>query len=271
MSGICYINGTDVADYGLDVVSLGSAWSGPQRRRAAASPYGLLGAYAATEATVEPRVLELGMALDTTRAARVGLLDDVHRLFTGLLEIELGDAPGRIMYGLLETSETSGRYGGPESWLTDLGDLGLRWRIVCHNAARYTRETSIVGFGSTDVEIPLGTAPSTGVITIYGSATDPDITYTDSAGEPLLPVSGDTVTMGFTRTLASDEALEIDLGAQTVTLIDSGVRTEALSTLTSGWFFRLDPADGRGEDAVYPKLNVSAGNASIRYRKAWLS
>jgi len=269
MAEILYVNGVDVSTLGVGVTSVGAAWSSPTVERASASPFATFGAIAATESTHAPLVLELGLLLDADRVDRVTDLDAVHRLFTGLLEIRFGDTD-RVVYGLLEQGAVVGESGGAADWVHTRGPLALSWTIVCHDPLRYDQDVTGVGFSSSAAALPLGTAPSAGLVTIYGAATNPTLTYRDQVGDALLPVSGDSVTMGFTATLGADDALEVDLAAKKVTRIDAGVRSDALSTLTSGWFFALDPADGNAAASSWPTLEVSSGTALATYRRAWL-
>lgn len=258
---LVYINDTDINDLGLRVTDFGEWWSGPSYERGSAAPYGLMGSVPATEATVKPKALTLSMALPSaTVAGRVAALDTVRHHLRGLLEVRFGDDSDRVAYGLLESDSTPARW--PEvAFVT--GDLAPRLQIVFYDVAKYDRGGSVVGFDSTRRQIPLGTAPSGGKIFIH-NATDPVLRYRSASG---------TIeqSMTFTVTLASTEALEIDLGAMTVTKISSGTRTDALSTLTSGWFFHLDPADGDGGNSVYPTLETTTGTAEIRYRKRYVA
>lgn len=261
-SEIVYIDGRDITDLGLRALSLADWWSGPRYRRGSALPYGMMGALPASEATVDPRRIPLGFATDAAYASRVSALDIVRYAEQGLLEISVGDDPDRVAYGLLEGDTTRGLLGDTNVALH--GDLGHTWDLVCYDVAKYDRLGSVVGFGATRTEIPLGTAASGGYVYIHGAATNPVLRYRSMSGE----IQG---SMTFTVTLTSSEALEIDLISQAVTKISSGTRTDGLSLWTAGDFFGLDPADADGEGEVWPTLEVSAGNGELRYRRRWLS
>ena len=113
MADIVYINNQDIDELGLRVLDAGDWWSGLTYERGYASPYGMAGGLPATEARVQPRRLVLGLALEGAVATRVGLLDDVRHYLRGLLEVRFGDGTTRVAYGLLESDQVTGRWGGP--------------------------------------------------------------------------------------------------------------------------------------------------------------
>src|SRR5690606_32707 len=115
----------------------------------------------------------------------------------------------------------------------------------------------LISFTSTPSQIPLGTAPSGGIVRIAApswsaNVVDPVLAYLNAAGVTLQ-------TLSFSGTLtAGTEYLEIDLDRCTVTEVSSGTRANAISWLSSGDFFGLDPMDGDVLNSSYPQLKVTA-------------
>lgn len=144
-------------------------------------------------------------------------------------------------------------------------DYVLTVTIQCDDPYAYDVASRIVAFAQGATPIPLGTAPSSGLIRILpdpatGTAVNPVLTYRDITG---------TVreTMGFTRTLAAADYLDVDLSLFKVTRSVAGAPTNDIAAQTSGGFFALSPLDGGS--AVWPTLEVSAGRAALLYRRAW--
>ena len=133
--------------------------------------------------------------------------------------------------------------------------------LWCDDPYAYDASDQTVNFGAATA-VPLGTAPSTGVITITGAAVDPVITLKDPSGTVL-------ETMGFTRTLGAGDTLAIDLEQFLVTLTVGGVDSNDIAALTSGTFFTLDPRDADVYAGDYPTLEVSAGTGQLVYRRAY--
>lgn len=144
-------------------------------------------------------------------------------------------------------------------------------RFQCADPYAYDRSPQLIGFGSTPVAMPLGTAPARGrshwgaLITILGPATTPSLREYD-AGMNLKR------SMAFTWSPTANDAIEIDLAKGLVTRIQSGVRDNGLSYLSAGWEFpRLDPeTDGDYATSAFPFLAVTTGVGVARYFRSWL-
>jgi hypothetical protein len=257
---VVYVNGRDIDDLGLVVLEYGDRWAGPSYDRGAAQPFGSLGSWPASEATVAPKVIRLQTALEgVTRANRQASIDNIRNHFRGLLEVKFGDSEDRVIYGIVEASPGSGRWTG----LGEIkADVALEFNIVCYNPLFWDTTGSIIAFGSTRVEVPVGSAPSGGIIYLMGAATNPTITYRNHDGDSV-------ETMGFTVTLGATEYLEINLDTLSIVKVSSGTRTDGDALLTSGWFFSVDPADGDVENTSYPTLEVDQGSATINYWKTY--
>jgi hypothetical protein len=127
----------------------------------------------------------------------------------------------------------------------------------------YARQpTMVVGPAAFRVSCPLGAVPSAPVTQILGAATNPVLTYRNSAGDS-------QGTMGFTVTLASTDYLEIDHHHRRITTYASGVSSDGTALFTSGDWLTLYPEDGDSVLSVWPTLETSAGSLVVSYRKAW--
>lgn len=127
----------------------------------------------------------------------------------------------------------------------------------------YSRQPVLANGGAAvRVTCPLGSMPSAPVTQILGAATNPVLTYRNSAGDS-------QGTMGFTVTLASTDYLEIDHHHRRITKYASGVASDGTALLTSGDWVTLLPEDGDAVLGVWPTLETSAGSLTVCYRKAW--
>jgi hypothetical protein len=254
------LNGTDITDLGLAFIDFGPWWSGPRYSRSFASPAGQMGAFPATETMVEPRALQLELALPASSlAARIALLDEVHRNLEGLIEVAFGDDSDRVAYGIVQEIQTHAL--GP-TIAHNVGDLRPRITIVFYDVCKYDRYATALAIpAAIRTTVPLGTAPSHGILTAFGSAAGFSVTYRPHGGTG-------TEGLAFTTTLTSSDAQEMDLSGRGanggLVNIASGVRSSAMNALSSGWFFALDPKDS-------PTLEMDNCSGVLYYRRRWLS
>lgn len=266
MSDLLFFNGIDAADLGFVVEDAPDLLSeGARTPQTVEVPQGQGAILASVPVAVAPRVLRLsGFVTADTLAAATVIHDRVKAAVgDGLVEIRSAWATDRIVRGVLLQHA-----GGPRStaWL---GRISVDLEFLLTDPYAYSLEPSVIAFGSTATEIPLGTAPSRGrdtwsaIITIAGAATTPTLTETDAAGNTLR-------VMTFTTSPGVTDAIEIDVGRGLVTAIASGVRSNGYGNLSAGFEFpKLDPADGDWYTNAHPMLKVSSGTASITYHKAY--
>lgn len=248
------INGRDTADLGFRVVSLADWWALPEPDRGATAIPGRRGVRASDDVTWEPKVIGMEAMLRTTVDGRIADLDAVRELTDGLLEVSVGDDADRVAYGVLETDDAQALI--PRGAM-GLGHLVIPIDLVLYDPTKYDRLSSTLVIPSTGrTDVPMGTAPMHGTLIIMGSATTPKVTVRSQGGEEL-----DSMTFA---SLATDEYYEVDLDAQTVVEVDSGVRSDAFSSITDGWFFSFDPSDS-------PTIEIDSGSAVLHYRRRWLS
>jgi hypothetical protein len=117
-------------------------------------------------------------------------------------------------------------------------------------------------------EQALGTAPVRPVITFTGAPSGLTLTYADSTGTTVqtLTLAGLT-TSGATATV-------VDMANLTVTQTISAVATDAISKITAGDFFALDPKDADTVTPTWCKLMYALSGGSVSavscsYRKSY--
>lgn len=215
---------------------------------------------AGAAATVDMRTLVVtGALLRDTQAQLVAARRQLLALAgAGLVELRVIDAPEVVHAGYL----TRAIVGGFDRQFRAPG-LRVALTFTCPDPRAYTLNPTLVAFSTLAAGCPLGTAPVSPVIRIYGAASNPVVTYRTAGG-----VSRQT--LGFTITLAAADYLEIDGGAKTVTKSVSGTVSNAIDTLSSGDFPTLDPQDGDFVTGSWPTLEVSAGTGEAAYRRGWI-
>lgn len=264
-----YLNGVDTASLGFALEDVAGAFDGLERSDVLLElPQGVGSYLSSVPGRVAPRTITLsGHLVKSTRATLDAAKHAIKALCgEGLVEIRLAGYD-RVYRGRL-TGLGVTNLGPALSSATSLA-ASLTLRFLCPDPFAYDRDASIVGFGSTPVAIPLGTAPSGGrswwsaIITIAGAATTPTLTEYDAAGNTLR-------SMAFTFSPTASDFLEVDLGRGLVTRVQSGVRDNGFPYVTAGFAFpRLDPTDGDYAASLFPQLAVSSGTASVRYYRAY--
>lgn len=258
MSGVVYVNDIDVESItGVTIANMEQWASGIRFARPGIGVPGRVGQIvAAGQATAEPRVVTLALLITAaTVAARDAVLTSVMDLFHGIVELRFGDAPDKVIEGVLSSESVAGAAG---RWAFAFPDLLLTLEIICHDPSKRDRYVQSAAFGASAIAIPLGTLASVGTILIMGAATNPVLTYRSGSG---LSVQ----TMSFTATLTTAEYLEIDLARETVARVSSGTRVVNLALWTAGDFPVLDPADGAAT------LEVTPGSAILYHHRRWRS
>lgn len=250
------INETVLADLGVYVQNIPGWLDGTGRNYPTLAIQGRQGAVFAADPTVAPRQLRIECTVNTASiAARWTAERKLKGLVSrGLVSITVDDdvnAP-LVIEGVNVEAPITPRGHPLDAMVSDATLMFLcpdpTWRDVLG---------STVGFNATPVMVPLGNAPSGGIIRIAAPAwsanvTNPVLSY--------LNVAKATVqSMTFTTTLvAGEDYLEIDLDRSTVTLSDNGVQSSGATLLTAGDFFVLDPMDGDVVNSGYPYLSVTA-------------
>ena len=212
----------------------------------------------ADEVETEPRRLAISCIQRGTSAANLQtrMRELRQRLAEGVTEIRFEEDSDKVFYCRLERAEVTGI-----APMVSQPNQRVRISLLAQDPLIYDRNGTVVGFSSDEAELPLGTAPSFGIIRISGAVTDPVITYKDFRGDT-------KATLGLTATLGATEWREIDMDKSTI-VDDAGAN--AIDEMSSGGFFSFDAQDAAGEDGPYPTIEVSPdADCDALYRKSWL-
>lgn len=247
------INGTDIKALGFKLREPRGVWDLPTYAKDTTTIPGKPGQVVPQPSTVKisSRTIDIiGTLVGSSRSDFLTKLDQLKALVTKVpLIVVLAEQPTRQY-----TARPLGMGMTPINPVLLQRQQEFTITLVCDDP--YARDTTdqTVAF-TTATPIPLGNAPSGGVITITGG-TDPIITYRDSAGNIVQ-------TMGFTGT---GSPLVVDLDD----FLASVGGTNVIDKLTSGSFIELSPLDGDYISAAWPTLEVNSGSGSITYRRAYL-
>lgn len=273
MTWAVYVNETALDTLGCYVEQLDSAFAAPSRAYATVQVPGRHGVVLSGDPESASRTLVIGGSIvpsGWTVAALRTAADQLKALASrALIKVILDDdvTSPRQIDAVCESCDIT-------PLVHPLVTLGARFRLIarCPDPTWADVMGQIIAFGTAASAVPLGTAPSGGIvrITAFGATdvVDPTLSYL-SAGGVLLQ------SMAFSGTLtAGTEYLEIDLDRATVRKVSSGTATNAISWLTSGEFFGLDPHDGDPLNGSHPQLQVTASSgtptATATYTKRWL-
>lgn len=252
------IDGTDLETLGLVVRGLSDVrqWRAtPQFEWPTAEIPGRHGpTVLGTHPTVRARNLSIPCAVKpasdyaSTRAAvrevasRLTPHDDSDRV------VEFNDEEGAKHF-LARLANVEGRNVGPQ-FVNGRVDLSIN--LVAHDPKYFDESTNTVSLGTTASDVPLGTAPVWPTITMPAATVE----YLDSGGTVV-----DSLTLS-----GSNGPYTVDFDRQTITNTNGNPEPEAFD---SGFFFRLDPADGNEPSDVWPQLRLTSGSGSVDYRRAW--
>jgi hypothetical protein len=253
-TSVLYVNDYDTALLGLVVETVTGYGDTPGLTRLTRGFYGRAGlAVTAPNPTLAPRVITVtGTLLASTVAAFNTALDALKALFASTAEVRLSSDATRC-------------------WTVDLTDLklsplpgpqlitpasGIALTLTALDPYGYDVNWTAVALGAVAQVAPLGTAPSAPLLRLSGAATNPVVTVRNAQGVAV-------GSIGLTLTLAAGDFVELDCDAMTIAKSVSGSVTDALTTLASGDWPLLNPADG----AVTVEVNSGTGEAL--YRKAW--
>lgn len=265
------IDGTDLSSIGCYVNEID--WmSGPDVSVEDVQIPAASGSYIGPYLTAAGRTLSIsGIVIANSISTR---LDAERRLkllaSKGLVTLSIDDGVQAMSLPGVVTSVAIEARGHP--YLTVGSTFKLQFRST---DAYWYSTTSNVTVTTSFTAIPLGTAPTTGTLTIIATTatavTDPVITYADSSNNTLasLTFTGVSIPQG------ASESLVVDLGYMTARRVSGSSSTNVLGNLTtsSRWFV-LDPRHGDFSAGQWPKLRVtgSAGTpqGTLGYVKRWL-
>lgn len=273
MTTTMYVNDIDMlATCGMHISEPGrGVFSTPERTDALMVVPALPGAIlSSTPGAIGSRILDLEGAVVATSLTNLNSQLDTLReiLDRGLIEVKFAHDTTRLLR--CRTTACQVAYGAPAFRTAGQKVALVTISLRADDPYYCATSPSVISFGSTAVDIPLGTAPSGGrdqwsaLIEIVGAATTPTLTYLNSAGDIVS-------TMVFTSSVLAGDSIVIDIGRRLVYKFVSGTRTNTISTVTAGYAFpALDPSDGYVAGAAYPKLKISSGSANLMYWKRYL-
>ncbi len=144
-------------------------------------------------------------------------------------------------------------------------DLRVSIVFKCEDAYWSDLQPTSRLLGATRATLPLGTAPSTPIIRLMGSATSPVVTYRDAGG-----VAQKVATLTSITLAATNDWLDLDMRTGKITLSASGVVTNQLAQVTGDFPWGFDPQDGDYATSAWPTLEVSSGSGVAYWWKNWL-
>jgi hypothetical protein len=253
-----YLNETDLLTLGVVVDDPGDWLDGPSRSYPTVAIPGRQGVVFAGDPTTEPRTLQVtgtlfpaGPTLANRTLNEKKLKALAYRALSRLVFDDTVNPP--IAIDGVCTKMTIRTLGHPQLGLVSRVSLTL----LCGDPTWYDVSGQVISFNATPQSVPLGTAPSGGLVKIAApswsaNVVNPVLTYYSAAQVALFALT-------FTVTLtAGTEAIEVDLDRSTIVKVTSGVRTNGTALLTAGDFFTPDPMDGDSLAASYPLLGLSA-------------
>lgn len=253
MAADLLINGVDLGALGVRLGVPRGIWNTPIASTESIQVPGRAGQLVpqASMVTLTSRTIDLaGTVAGSSRADFLAKLDALKAfLAAGPLTVVLAEQPAR-QYTARLLSIT----------VTEFGPVFLQAEqeivisLFCDDPYAYDTALQTVGFANVATPIPMGTAPTGGIITITGAAAF-TLTYKNSAGVTL-------VTMVFAG-VASPITIDLD------TFLVTDGAGNAIGKMTSGEIPRLSPDDGNFGASSWPTLQVSAGAGSISYRRAY--
>lgn len=267
MTWAVYLNETDVTTLGVYPESAPDWLSAPSRDYPMVAIPGRQGAVFAADPTTPARTLRLSLMIQPpalTLAARVTAEDNLKALaYRALVKVIVDDgtnAPRQIDAVCTSCSIVPRRH--PTVSLVSDATLSL----LCPDPTWYDVVGQMVGFSTTATAVPLGTAPSGGIVRITAPSWSADVDapvlhYLNAGGVTVQSMTFGGVTGG-SDLQAGLDYLEIDLDRATITRYDSGVASSGITLLTAGDFFALDPQDGDPLNSSYPMLKVTASGGT---------
>lgn len=264
------INGKTLASLGVTPRELTGWLDGPALLHATTAIPNVVGVYAATATTTAARELRLTVVASlsalTDRAAKLATLKDA---VAGLVTLRFDDTPGRIVRAIAGPM-TSASIAPQLAMTATASSLIVTIPFIALDGASYDDEARVYALSTTPTQIELGTLPAPGILQWSGAwtaGTARTLTYRALNG---IAYGSLTFTPPTGASLSASEYLEIDLGRQYVTKVDStGGRTNAYSWKSAGTWFVPDSIDADRTAPRWPTLDISAGAAIWLTRRAW--
>jgi phage-related protein len=250
------INETSLSDLSVYVVGVPAMLDGLGRSFPLFAIPGRQGSVLAGDPTVAPRQLRIECTINTTSIAlRQAAERKLKALASrGIVTITVDDDvnPPLCIEGVnIECTAT------PKGHPVDAIVADVVLQFLCPDPTWRAVLGVTVGLNTTPTMIPLGNAPSGGVVRIAAPSWSANVQNPVLSYLNLARVTVQSMT--FTTTLvAGEDFLEIDLDRGTVTKYDDAIATTGAPLLTSGDFFVLDPMDGDPINNGFPYLMLGS-------------
>lgn len=252
-----YLNETDLTTIGCYPEDTGNWRNAPTRDYPILAIPGRQGVVFAADPVVGVREIRVKVMIHPsplTVAARVAAEDRLKALsYRALVQIidSNGSTSARAIDGVCRSCSITPRRHPTVALVSD-----AELSIVCPDPTWRDVLGQTVAFNATPTAVPLGTAPSGGIIRVSAppwsaDVVNPVLTYYNAA-----QVSVQSMTFGVTLTAGTDY-LEVDLDRSIITKYVSGVGSDFVN-LTDGDFFTIDPMDGDVLDGSYPLMGLTA-------------
>jgi len=256
----------DLADFGYTVDRWQDANSFPPREYTVGSRPGRIGAaLLSADPLYEPReVVVSGTVTADTFAAHVSAIEALKGWCARAVALKVSALDGTRVLACSLVGATTQAVGIPGK--TPASTVSLTFRAV-EDPLWYATTVTSNSLTTSFTEQALGTAPVRPVITFTGAPSGLTLTYADSAGTTV-----QTMTLAALETSGATQTV-VDMSALTVVQTISGVATNAISKITTGDFFALDPKDADTVTPTWPKLKYSAtgsvSGVTCAYAKAY--
>jgi hypothetical protein len=254
-----YINNRDVASFGLYVETMSGWLTAPRVRPQFGTVSGRLGVVVGGSQLVEPRQIVIrGYVLPTLLTDRAAAMAALEVALAGRCLFRTEDRPS------VQTDVLCVSIQPADS--TDLGPQLVNpifkvevTLVALDGGSEDTVQSGPLLLSATPTPVLLGTLPSRGWLSIYGSTSPVTVSYASANGTV-------ATTLVITGALSSGESYALDLDREDVWKITAaGVRSR-VSTVSGTWP-ALDPSDALG--SVMPTLAVSSGTGVLISRRRW--
>lgn len=210
--------------------------------------------------TVKGRSITLGFDVrPVSFRGRQETMDAIKSALSGVLEVELPDLPGRVLYAELQDVAVD-LYTGAHAQLP----VWVSVTLLASDPAREDVEPVLLSLSTTRQPCPIGNDTIAPVVEISGGCTNPAIVLRDRTGAEVSRTQ-------FAIVLGANDALRVDSRTGEIERWVAGVRqtgaNHGLAAYQSGSLPLLSPEDGVVTMELAADSGTSAG--SVEYRRRW--
>ena|SRR3990167_8080683 len=245
------VNGTDLATYGFYLQATGGIFGSSKRTLQKVWIPGR-GMLYTSPARVADRIGTLSGGLTTTAKTVTALETAMDQLKSALTSANIrlvkdnGATTPRLIDGYVTDVEVQ-----PDGHPAAATDARVQVTVECPTPYWRVAEPTIRNLETnTPSTLPLGTAPSTPIIHIKGTVTNPVLTYMDASGTTVKTLTP-TVVLA-----VNTDWLEIDMRTGLMTKYSSGVASN-ITSFSGDFPWAFDPQDGDWATSQWPLLKCS--------------